>query len=58
MAKQNKEAYYQCVHCKQEIYWNTHKAYVECKCGKIAIDGCEDYVRVIGNMDDLKIINK
>ena len=38
--------------------WNTHKSMTYCKCGKIAIDGCEYYVRVNGNEGDWKIIKR
>ena len=34
---------------------DTHKKLIHCTCGAIAIDGCEYYVRVIGervNWDD------
>ena len=53
-----KEVHYKCTHCGDEIYWNTHKKMVMCKCGKIAIDGCEYYVRVNGNEGDWKIIKR
>lgn len=50
------EAYYQCLACKTEIYWNTKKKYITCVCGKLSIDGCEDYVRVIGEKGDYQIV--
>jgi hypothetical protein len=53
-----KEAYYKCNHCGDEIFWNTQKKLTFCKCKKIAIDGCEYYVRIIGNKEDYKIIKK
>ena len=53
-----KEIYYKCIHCGDEIYWNTHKNLTFCKCKKIAIDGCEYYVRINGNEGDYKIIKK
>lgn len=53
-----KEAYYKCTRCGDEIYWNTHKNLTFCKCKKIAIDGCEYYVRIIGNKGDYSIIKK
>lgn len=28
------------------------------KCKTIAVDGCEDYIRVIGNEEDYKVITK
>lgn len=56
--KPKKETYYKCTHCGDEIYWNTHKSMTYCKCQKIAIDGCEYYVRINGNEGDYKIIKK
>lgn len=53
-----KEIYYKCTHCGDEIFWNTHKKMMFCKCGAIYIDGCEDYVRIGGNEEDYKIIKK
>jgi len=52
------ETYYKCAHCGDEIFWNTHKKMVECKCKKIWVDGCEDYVRVGGNEGDYTVITK
>ena len=45
-------------HCGDEILWNTHKKFTYCKCKKIWVDGCEDYVRVGGNEGDYKVITK
>lgn len=53
-----KETYYKCIHCGDEIYWNTHKNLTYCKCKKIAIDGCEYYVRINGNDEDYRTIKK
>ena len=52
------ETYYKCTHCGDEIYWNTHKSLTFCKCKKIAIDGCEYYVRINGNKGDFVVIEK
>ena len=41
-----------CRHCRTEIPTNTHKKFITCTCGKIAVDGCEDYVRLIGDSAD------
>ncbi len=54
----NKQTYYKCTHCEDEIFWNTHKKLTYCKCEKIAIDGCEYYVRIIGDDVDYKVIQK
>jgi hypothetical protein len=58
MTKNKQEAYYKCIHCQDEIYWNTHKKLTYCKCGKISVDGCEGYIRVNGNKKDYKLIYK
>ena len=51
-----KEIYYKCTHCGDEIYWNTHKNLTFCSCKKIAIDGCQYYIRIIGSTGDYKVI--
>ena len=56
--KNKKETYYKCTHCKDEIFWNTHKKLIECKCKAIYVDGCEDYVRVGGDKKDYEVIKK
>ncbi|MFZ2300062.1 MAG: hypothetical protein WAW00_02935 [Candidatus Moraniibacteriota bacterium] len=53
-----KETYYKCAHCGDEIFWNTRKKLTYCKCEKIWIDGCEDYVRVGGDKADYSVIEK
>lgn len=59
VSDQNKKnCYYKCKRCGKEIYWNTNKQYISCECGAIAVDGCQDYVRVIGNPKDIQIIRK
>ncbi len=63
MAKKNtvklkKETYYKCIHCGDEIFWNTHKKLTYCKCKKIWVDGCEYYVRTGGNEKDCRVITK
>ena len=44
-----KEVYFKCKKCGDEIYWNTHKHVIYCKCGVLGVDGCEDYVRLLGD---------
>ncbi len=53
-----KEIHFKCKKCGDEIYWNTHKKMVMCKCGALGVDGCEYYVRTIGNEADREIIRK
>ena len=59
VANQNKiDIYIKCKKCSDEIYWNTHKKMTPCKCGAIEVDGCEDYVRVIGNKENYGEVQK
>ena len=53
-----KEIHYRCKKCGDEIYWNTHKSMTYCKCGALGVDGCEFYVRLIGNEADREEIKK
>ena len=52
------DTYYKCKKCGDEIFWNTHKKYTSCKCGALAVDGCEGYIRLIGNKEDWEGIEK
>jgi len=52
--KTKKEIHYRCKKCRDEIYWNTHKQMIYCKCGALGVDGCEYYVRLIGEEKDRK----
>ena len=47
-----KGAYWRCKKCGDEIYWNTHKRLIYCKCGAMGVDGCEEYVRLLGEKKD------
>jgi hypothetical protein len=61
MAKKNtkaKNTYYKCKKCGDEIYWNTHKRMISCKCGALEVDGCEFYVRLIGDEKNYEKIAK
>ena len=59
VSNQNKiETYIRCKKCGDEIYWNTHKKMTPCKCGTIQVDGCEYYVRIIGDKDNYEEIKK
>ncbi len=53
-----KEIYIKCKKCNTEIYFNTHKKVSPCKCGTIEVDGCENYIRVIGSKEDYEEIQK
>ena len=52
------DLYYKCIHCGDEIFWNTQKSLIFCKCKKISVDGCEYYVRISGNAEDYKVITR
>lgn len=56
--KIKKEVYWKCRKCGDEIYWNTHKQMINCKCGALSVDGCEFYVRLIGNEADREEVRK
>ncbi|MDA2935970.1 hypothetical protein MYX06_02025 [Patescibacteria group bacterium AH-259-L05] len=56
--KTDKETYYKCRKCGDEIYWNTRKQMTWCKCKTIAVDGCEFYVRLTGDEKNFKEIQK
>ena len=57
IAKTENKTYYKCAHCGDEIFWNTHKKLIHCKCKAIYVDGCEDYIWVGGNKEDYKLIS-
>jgi len=52
------DTYYKCKKCGDEIPANTNKNLTSCKCGALAVDGCEDYVRLLGNEEDRETITK
>lgn len=49
---------YQCKQCSSVIPANTNKKLIFCKCGKIGIDGCGYYTRVLGDMNFLNHIEE
>ncbi len=53
-----KESYFKCKKCGDEIYWNTHKRVIYCKCDALGVDGCEDYVRLLGDEKNREEIMK
>jgi len=56
--KTERAAYIKCRKCGDEIFSDTKKKMTSCNCGAIAVDGCEDYVRISGNKKDYEIIDK
>ncbi len=51
-----KETYWKCKKCGDEVYWNTHKKLIYCKCGALGVDGCEGYIRILGDEKDRETI--
>jgi hypothetical protein len=54
----NKQSFYKCKNCGDEIGVNTNSRLVYCKCGNLGIDGNGHYVRIIGEKDDPELIEK
>lgn len=50
--------YIKCKKCVDEISGDTRKKMTYCKCRTIAVDGCDDYIRAIGNEGDCETIKK
>ena len=55
---ENKQSFYKCKNCSQEIVINTNSKLVYCECGKLGVDGNGDYVRVIGGEGDFEMVEK
>ena len=47
-----------CLKCGQVIEGDLKGSYIQCKCGKTAIDQTEHYTRIIGNKKDWKTVKK
>jgi len=47
-----------CKKCGDEIFGNTRKKMTACECESVAVDGCEYYIRTIGDKDNYKTIYK
>ena len=45
-----------CRICGSYIRMNTGYDYIPCACGAIAVDGGDQYVRILGNRDDYEIV--
>ena len=46
-----------CLKCGQIIEGDLKGTFIQCKCGKTAIDQTNQYVRIIGNKKDFKVLN-
>ena len=47
-----------CKHCGDVIEGDKKGTYIECKCGKCAVDETEYYCRIIGNMEDFEEVKE
>ena len=56
--KIKKEVYVKCKKCGDEIFSNTRKKMTYCKCESVAVDGCDYYIRIIGDENNYKTIYK
>ncbi len=56
--KKKVEMYIKCLKCGEEIKGDTNKKMVDCKCGAIGVDGCEFYIRIIGDKKNSKIVRR
>jgi hypothetical protein len=54
----NKQSFYKCKNCGDEIGVNTNSRLGCCKCGKLGVDGNGDYVRVIDEKNNSRLIEK
>ena len=57
-SKIKKETLIKCRKCGDEIFGDTKKKMTYCKCESIAVDGCEYYIRLIGDEENYEIIDK
>jgi Zn finger protein HypA/HybF involved in hydrogenase expression len=53
-----KETYIKCKKCDSEVHFETHGSLTPCKCGAISVDGSKYLVRVLGNLEDYKEVQK
>lgn len=51
-----KEVWVQCLKCDSMINMDTNYQYIECVCGKIAVDGGKEYCRIIGEKEDYEFV--
>jgi len=54
--KETYKTHYECLKCGDKLASDTNKKMIHCKCKVIAVDGCEFYVRIIGNEKDWKMV--
>lgn len=47
-----------CLNCDQTIEGDLKGTFIQCKCGKTAIDQTGDYTRIIGNKKDHRLIHR
>ena len=50
--------YLLCKHCGDIIHGDFKGTFIQCSCGKIAVDQTDYYCRIIGNEEDYTILHK
>ncbi len=56
--KETQKIYCKCKTCGDEIYSDTKKVMTWCSCGAMGVDGCEGYIRIIGDNKNAELIEK
>lgn len=46
-----------CTHCKDVVFSRSGYDFRECSCGKVAVDGGQNYLRISGEEGDFKVIS-
>lgn len=46
-----------CTKCNDVIESKHRHDFVRCSCGAVAVDGGDDYLRIVGNLHAAKIVN-
>lgn len=54
----NKQSFYKCKNCGQEIAIDINSKLVNCKCGKLGVDGNGDHVWVVGEKNGSEIVTR
>lgn len=47
-----------CKHCGDVIKSKHRHDFVWCSCGKVAVDGGNDYLKITGNQEDYEVLHQ
>lgn len=53
----NKRNRIRCLYCDEVIESKHRHDYKSCSCGKTAVDGGTDYMRVVGDLHMIRLVN-